>query len=150
MSKTAKYLTRTAWALSFAVVLPAIMAHHLLPSGPRPAASEFGLGPRTSAARLYTATLVTAQPLSTRGMQSIELALTDATGAAVDSATITVDGAMPEHGHGMPTQPRVTRALGDGRYQVEGVRFSMPGWWTLTFRVESPAGRDSVTFNLSL
>jgi hypothetical protein len=57
---------------------------------------------------------------------------------------------MPEHGHGLPTQPRVRRALGDGVYEIEGLRFNMGGWWELKLAIESPAGADSVTFNLSL
>jgi hypothetical protein len=35
-------------------------------------------------------------------------------------------------------------------YEIEGVRFSMGGWWELKLAIESPAGVDSVTFNLSL
>jgi hypothetical protein len=68
----------------------------------------------------------------------------------VDGATFKVDGGMPAHGHGLPTKPKVTRALGEGRYQVDGVRFSMPGWWVLSFRIDGAAGTDSVTFNLKL
>lgn len=71
-------------------------------------------------------------------------------GAADTAATVTVDGGMPQHGHGLPTQPRVTGRLPDGRLVVDGVRFSMPGWWELRLRVDGPAGTDSVTFNLAL
>lgn len=151
MSARSTTLTCIAAVLTFAFVLPGLAAHHLLHAdGPKPPASEFGLGPRRSAAGAYRATLRPAAPLSGRGVQRIEFTLTDSLGAAVDGATITVSGGMPEHGHGLPTQPRVTRALGEGRYQVDGVRFSMPGWWVLTFRVDATAGQDSVTFNLKL
>ena len=67
-----------------------------------------------------------------------------------DGAAIKVDGGMPEHGHGLPTRPRVTRALGDGRFLVEGMKFNMPGWWTLTLSVSAAPGADNVTFNLVL
>ena len=40
---------------------------------------------------------------------------------------------MPEHGHGFPTVPEVTEYLGDGKYLVEGLKFSMPGWWVGQF-----------------
>jgi hypothetical protein len=58
---------------------------------------------------------------------------------------------MPQHGHGLPTKPRVTRALGNGDHLVEGMKFNMGGWWVVKFRVaSSAAGADSVVFNLSL
>ena len=68
----------------------------------------------------------------------------------LESATITVDGGMPEHGHGLPTKPQVTRAFGGGTYLVEGLKFQMPGWWVVQFRVVSPEGEDTVSFNLML
>jgi hypothetical protein len=120
-------------------------------NGPeRPAESEFGFGPRTSAGGTYVATIEPAQPLRVRRMQTVKLTLRTAAQAPVESASIQVDGGMPEHGHGLPTQPRVMRSLGDGSYQVDGVRFNMGGWWELKFRVASAAGTDSVTFNLDL
>jgi hypothetical protein len=55
---------------------------------------------------------------------------------------------MPQHGHGLPTQPQVTRELGDGRYLLEGMKFSMPGWSDLKLQVRSTDGQaDRVTFN---
>jgi hypothetical protein len=78
------------------------------------------------------------------------LHLETASGAPIDSAEIRVDGGMPQHGHGLPTQPRVTRHLGNGDHLVEGMKFNMGGWWVVTFRVASAAGSDSLTFNLKL
>jgi hypothetical protein len=115
-----------------------------------PAASEFGTGPRASASRQFTATLEADQPLRPRRMQSLRVAITDAAGAPVDDATIQIDGGMPQHGHGLPTKPRVTRALGNGLYEIEGVRFNMGGWWEFKLAIDSPAGSDVVTFNLAL
>ena len=115
----------------------------------RPAESEFGMGPRTSAGGRYQATLEAPEPLRVRRMHTVRLRVTSA-GAPVEGATITVDGGMPQHGHGLPTHPRVTRALGGGTYQVEGLKFNMGGWWEVKFRIASAAGTDSVTFNLDL
>jgi hypothetical protein len=116
----------------------------------RPAATEFGLGPRTSANQKYTATLQPRQPLRLRRLQTVPVLITDAGGRPVEQAAIKVDGGMPEHGHGLPTQPRLGRSLGGGVYEIDGVRFSMGGWWEFKLAIESPAGADSVTFNLSL
>ena len=78
------------------------------------------------------------------------LHLETANGAPVDSAVVSVDGGMPQHRHGLPTKPRVTRALGNGDHLVEGVKFNMGGWWVMTFRVDAGAGADSVVFNVKL
>ena len=116
----------------------------------RPAASEFGLGPRASANQKYTTTLQPREPLRLRRLQTVPVLITDAAGRPVEQAAIKVDGGMPEHGHGLPTQPRLGRSLGGGVYEIDGVRFSMGGWWEFKLAIESPAGADSVTFNLSL
>jgi hypothetical protein len=116
----------------------------------RPAESEFGLGPRTSSGGLYQASIETAEPLRTRKLQTVKLRVRTAEEAPVEGAAIAVDGGMPQHGHGLPTKPRVTRALGEGAYEVEGLKFNMGGWWVVKFRIDSAAGTDSVTFNLAL
>jgi hypothetical protein len=116
----------------------------------RPAEAEFGLGPRASANQVYKATLQPRQPLRLRRLQTVPVLIVDGNGRPVDSAAISVDGGMPEHLHGLPTRPRIGRALGGGVYEIEGLRFSMGGWWELKLAIESPAGADSVTFNLSL
>ena len=109
----------------------------------RPAATEFGLGPRASADGRYLATLEPAAELRPRRMQTVRVALADAAGRPIDGAQIAVDGGMPEHGHGLPTRPRVTKNLGDGVYEIEGLRFSMGGWWELRLAIDGAAGRHA-------
>ena len=116
----------------------------------RPAAAEFGLGPRTSANGLYVATLAPARELKPRQMQTVRVAIVDGNGLAVENARLTIDGGMPQHGHGLPTRPRMTRSIAAGTYEVEGVRFNMGGWWEFKVTITSPRGADTVTFNLSL
>ena len=116
----------------------------------RPGASEFGLGPRSSAQGRYVATLEPARPLRPRQMQTVRVTVRDAEGRAIDEAKISVDGGMPQHGHGLPTKPRVTRELGNGDYLVEGMKFNMGGWWVVKFHVTSAVGADSLVFNLNL
>ena len=116
----------------------------------RPAASEFGLGPRASAAGRYIATLEPSNPLRPRKMQTVRVIVRDANGRAIDEAQIAIDGGMPQHGHGLPTRPRVTRTFGDGSYQIDGVRFNMGGWWEFKVAITGSRGADIVTFNLDL
>ncbi len=116
----------------------------------RPAITEFGLGPRTSANGVYVATLQTERALKPRQMQTVRVSIADAAGQPIEDATITIDGGMPEHGHGLPTRPRMTRAIETGTYEVEGVRFNMGGWWEFKVTITSARGTDTVTFNLAL
>ena len=115
-----------------------------------PARSEFGLGPRVSVGGHYTAVLQPSQALRPRQMQTVLVVVTDSAGHTVDGATIEIDGGMPQHGHGLPTQPRVTQNLGHGVYEISGVRFNMGGWWELSLDIRSSVGSDKVTFNLDL
>lgn len=73
-----------------------------------------------------------------------------ADGHPVENATINVDGDMPQHGHGLPTQPRVTKNLGNGDYLVDGMKFQMGGWWVMDFTVTSNGQTDAVHFNMML
>lgn len=116
----------------------------------RPAATEFGLGPRPSAQGRYIATLEPGSQLRPRQMQTVRVVVTDADGRPVDGAAIVIAGGMPQHGHGLPTRPRVTQGLGGGAYQIEGVRFNMGGWWEFKVVIEAPGGADTITFNLDL
>lgn len=148
-------LRRTALVAAIAVLAAGVSAcGHLAAmvggGAKRPAETEFGFGPRASTNRKYTATLQPRQPLVLRRLLTVPVRITDANGRPVEVAAIKVDGGMPEHGHGLPTQPRLGRSLGGGVYEIDGVRFSMGGWWEFKLAIESPAGADSVTFNLSL
>ncbi len=106
---------------------------------------------KATAAELYIATITPEAGEPTVGpLHSWVLAVTTADGTPVEAATITVDGGMPEHDHGLPTAPEVTTALGEGRYRIEGVKFSMPGWWVLEVTIAGPKGTDTATFNLKL
>ena len=74
----------------------------------------------------------------------------NADGTPVEDATITVNGDMPQHGHGLPTSPRVTEYLGNGDYLVEGLKFQMGGWWLMDFTITANGQTDAVHFNMML
>ena len=71
-------------------------------------------------------------------------------GQLVENASIIVEGGMPQHGHGLPTNPQVTEYLGNGDYLVEGMRFQMTGFWEVKFVINSGDQSDSITFNLNV
>lgn len=106
---------------------------------------------RLSEGGLYRAALSPdAVPISIGRMHTWTVTLQTATGAPLTRAKIAVDGGMPQHGHGLPTAPQVTRDLGGGRYLIEGVKFNMRGWWTFELAIDAAGGADLVTFNLVL
>ncbi len=71
-------------------------------------------------------------------------------GEAVTPARVTVGGGMPMHGHGLPSQPQVTEYLGEGRYQIEGLKFNMLGKWVLDFEIITRQAADTVRFEFLL
>jgi hypothetical protein len=73
-----------------------------------------------------------------------------AEGAPVENARIDVNGGMPEHDHGLPTQPRVTEELGDGDYRLDGMRFHMRGYWEIEVTVTTEEGASVVVIPLQL
>ena len=143
----------TPWAaIMFVVISLAACSNLMAMSGKakRPAISEFGLGPRTSANRLYIVTIEPSRELKPRQMMSVVVKVTDKDGIPVENATLTIDGGMPQHGHGLPTRPRMTQSLAAGSYEIDGVRFNMGGWWEFKVTIATERGEDTVTFNLSL
>ncbi len=106
---------------------------------------------RTSVNGVYVVAIAPEnEPIKLGELHSWIVTLTTPDGAAVEDASFEVGGGMPDHNHGLPTSPKVTENLGGGRYRLEGVKFSMTGWWELSFDISSASGSDSVTFNMVL
>jgi hypothetical protein len=144
-------LRRGLALLTGLVLLSTLAAAHPVTSPKdKPAASAFGVAPRSSEHGLYTATLQPADPLRARRPQKLSILIQDAAGHPVEGATVAVDGGMPEHGHGLPTQPRADRVLAPGVYAIDGLRFNMGGWWELNFKIDGPSGADRVLFHLKI
>jgi hypothetical protein len=112
-----------------------------------PSKLDLSLNRPTLQKRYVVAMHPLAEPIAINRMHAWEVKVTSPAGDPVLHAQIDVDGGMPQHGHGLPTRPRVTRELGDGRYLIEGMKFSMTGWWELKLNVRSQGVADQVTFN---
>jgi hypothetical protein len=103
---------------------------------------------KSSAAGLYRVALVPpAEAPAINQMHSWKVRVASPSGAPVRSARLGVDGGMPQHGHGFPTKPKVTREVEDGVYLLEGMKFSMTGWWEVKLNIQGTLGQDKVTFN---
>jgi hypothetical protein len=81
-------------------------------------------------------------------MHAWQVRLRTPAGAPVSQAVIGFDGGMPQHGHGFPTQPRVTRELSPGVYALEGMKFSMTGWWDMRLDLRAGDVADDAVFNV--
>jgi hypothetical protein len=106
---------------------------------------------KASLANAYSVTMrPLVEPIAINEIHAWEVQLASPDGVPIRHARISLDGGMPQHGHGLPTKPRVTSELADGRYRVDGVKFSMTGWWELKLTIDAEKGRDQITFNLVL
>ncbi|MBU2676037.1 MAG: FixH family protein [Gammaproteobacteria bacterium] len=91
-----------------------------------------------------------AGPLEINRIHSWVLHVESVGGAPIENADIEVTGGMPEHDHGLPTQPRVTTELGNGDYRLDGVRFHMRGYWEITVTVTTEEGSSVVVIPVQL
>ena len=64
---------------------------------------------------------------------NVSLMRLDGTPVVIES--LTFDGGMPAHRHGLPTTPQ-TSVSGSGA-EIKGIRFSMPGVWRLAIGIET-------------
>lgn len=106
---------------------------------------------RTSRAGKFTVSYQPAvAPIPKRTLHAWTVDVRTADGRPVEGAQIQIDGGMPDHGHGLPTQPVVRDALGGGRYVIDGMKFNMGGYWVVDLAIRSPDGNDDVRFELKL
>jgi hypothetical protein len=156
MERRRRQITRTtliaslgaciAWPVSAQCSLQETWKGDVLPESARDYATK-----RPSASGQYSFTIrPRGDTIPMSQIHSWVLHIETAAGAPVDSAAICIDGGMPEHGHGLPTRPRMTENLKNGDYLIEGMKFSMRGWWVVKFTITTPSGTDSARFNLSL
>jgi hypothetical protein len=114
-----------------------------------PSAPEAYERTQASAAGLYRASFEPAEPIKVGRLHSWKIQVKDADGTPVDCKVV-VDGGMPQHGHGLPTQPVVSPLQGEDSQLVEGMKFNMGGWWVVRLHIDGAKGSDVVTFNLKL
>lgn len=85
-----------------------------------------------------------------RGNNDWTIQLLDTTGAPISDATVGVTPYMPKHGHGSSVKAVIT-PLGDGRYQLNPVNFSMAGVWEVTVDVKlAGGGTDKTMFTICI
>lgn len=76
------------------------------------------------------------------------LTLTKIDNVPIKGISVEVYPDMPEHLHGMSTQPLAREGDKPGEYIIEGMNFHMPGWWVVTLDISKGGMRDLVRFNV--
>ena len=89
-------------------------------------------------------------PITINQIHAWGLQVTTPEGQPIAGAKITATGGMPEHNHGLPTDPRMTEELGEGFYRFEGFRFPMNGQWELPLTIDVEGQRDTVAITLTI
>ena len=90
----------------------------------------------------------TAQPVTINRMYTWIVSVEDSGGRAALEAEIGVDGGVPGLQRHLPTAPRMTSALGGGKYRIDGVKFDMAGLWRLRLDVRAGGVADAVMFDV--
>jgi hypothetical protein len=145
-----KWLVVTA--VSAVVALVALVSLRSRPTEAEPQKPEaVKLEPaisRTGAYRILLAPPASGALVGTT--QNWTVRVEDRQGAPKQGCQVSFDGSMPEHGHGLPTAPRVTREIEPGTYLIEGVRLSMPGYWKLSVEVGGCGPADGAASDLRI
>ena len=89
-------------------------------------------------------------PLSINTMHSWHIRVLDRDDQILELEELNVFGGMPEHDHGLPTQPEVTMRLDNGDYLLEGVRFHMQGHWELQIEFQYAGVDDTAIIDFEL
>ena len=68
----------------------------------------------------------------------------------LDEVKLMIDGGMPHHGHGLPTTPTIKPTSKPDEYIIEGLKFSMPGYWEVRINASNGQKNDNVTIGFKI
>lgn len=112
-----------------------------------PTQLDLSLSHATASGKFVVTLQPPATPPAINQMHAWRVLVSTPAGLPVSHARVAVDGGMPQHGHGLPTRPQVRPTADEGAYLLEGMKFSMTGWWEIKLAIQTPEGMDKVTFN---
>jgi hypothetical protein len=133
--------------MSHHLITTATLAIALAACATQPSDLDLSLRHPTAQGRYVVQMEPPAAPPAINQIHAWQIKLSSPDGTPVRHARIAVDGGMPQHGHGLPTRPQVTREVADGTYLMEGMKFSMTGWWEIKLAIQASDGADTVVFN---
>lgn len=103
---------------------------------------------RTSPHGHFVVTLLPPARIPLQSIHEWRVKVATPSGEPVEKALVYVNGGMPEHGHGLPTRPKVTREGPAGTYVIEGMKFTMPGRWEVLIAVQKLPDSDVTAFDV--
>lgn len=89
-------------------------------------------------------------PLRINQIHSWHVRILDSNEQPQIATNLEVSGGMPEHDHGLPTQPQITSRLDNGDYLLEGIRFHMQGLWQLHINLQHNGSDDQAVIDFNL
>lgn len=106
---------------------------------------------QTSQNNHYQVDLLCDHPPTLNSFQACALTLTN-NSKPLSDVNIIIEGGMPEHHHGLPTTPKVSWDNDKKLHTINGLKFSMPGAWQLTFLIDKTKylPRDIATINFNI
>lgn len=119
-------------------------------------AEEGWVSTRMTQGRKYQVSLsLVPDPPPMSELFTVRAVVTDRDGKPLETAKVTLDARMPQHDHGMMTDPVNEPGVCDdegncrhpgGVYETTGFKFHMGGEWTILVQVEGPMGPDNTSF----
>ncbi len=104
----------------------------------------------TASGSYQVSCLFNPSPIPRNEHVSMTVTVQRSNGAVLPSEiSIKVDADMPSHGHGINTEPEITK-ISDGKYEVKGLLFHMGGDWELYIDLieDGIPDRATIPFNL--
>ncbi len=155
-------LSQAAFVLFIVIVLPATQINACHPTAsscihpesstpssrlqieppPRPQPSKQG--------RFRLALKPVADTILLHDLHTWTIHIESANGMPIQPKRILIGGGMPQHGHGFPSQPKITRYMGNGGWLIEGMQFNMTGLWQIRFKLLDAFGWNGSTFEFTL
>jgi hypothetical protein len=129
--------------LLLSVLLSMACAHR--PSTAEGDSARFGLT-RKSPGGHFLIEVIPPQHVPVQRIHAWSIRIQDSSGQPLSDALVYVNGGMPEHGHGMPTRPQVTKEVLPGIYEVQGMKFNMSGEWEILVAVQKGTESDVTAF----
>jgi hypothetical protein len=130
---------------------PRLLAAGTVVAGLAAGAFAFAAAPtltRTSPHGHFVVTLLPPARIPLQDIHEWRVKVATPSGEPVAKALVYVNGGMPEHGHGLPTRPKVTREGPPGTYVIEGMKFTMPGRWEVLIAVQKLPDSDVTAFDV--
>ena len=114
-----------------------------------PGAAITAFGPITSHNGRFRSQVIQASPVVSDVPSPWIVQVATRDGRRVANAQLDVRASMPE-GNSIAPLPLTSRYIGSGKYEIDDVRLTRPGWWNVALVIRYRGVTDSLAFNVIL